>query len=114
MAASGFDCSMVAPLRPRLELAGDRAAVTLHEPFHADIDGRENGYTVQPHDLGAEPRVVRLPPTDPFACEIQAMEAAVLDGVPLPLSLGFSMDVAVTLSALHASAREGRPVTLPL
>ena len=36
-----FDCSVVTPLRPRLELAGDRAALTLHEPYHADIDGRD-------------------------------------------------------------------------
>lgn len=106
-----FDCSMVTPLPALLELSGTRGAVRLHTAFQADLDGWPNGFTVQRSDA-SEPLVTTFPPTDPFACEIQALEAAVLDGQPPLLPLAFSRQVTATLVALHEAAEQGRAVAV--
>lgn len=75
------------------------------------LGGWPNGFTVQRSDA-SEPLVTTFPPRDPFACEIQALEAAVLDGQPPLLPLAFSRQVTATLVALHEAAQHERAVAV--
>lgn len=109
-----LDCSLVSPLRPQLEVAGELGSASLRTPFQPGLDGRESAILLQLHDGTPAPaqREIALPPDDPFTCEVRALEAAALDGAQPALPLAFSRAVAATLLALHESARSGRAVPL--
>jgi predicted dehydrogenase len=52
------------------------------------------------------------PAVDPYLCEVQAMEACVLDGAAPVLSLAQSRNFLRSALALYASARTGEVVRL--
>ena len=54
---------------------------------------------------GGDDETIVIAQTDPYLCEVEAMEACVLDGAEPVLSLDKSLDILRTVLALYASAR---------
>jgi hypothetical protein len=61
---------------------------------------------------GLSEEKVSVPAADPYQCEVEALTAAALDGVPLPVPLSLTRGNVATLVALYESARLARPVRL--
>jgi predicted dehydrogenase len=61
-------------------------------------------------DLENRSESIVTPAVDPYLCEIQAMEACVLDGAAPLVSLQDSRAFLCSMLAIYASARTGRPV----
>ena len=82
------------PGRGRLIVVGDEGEAQLPVPWKPDLDG-PNGIELSRRDGATE--TITFDPIDPYLCEVQAMEACVLDGadpvVPLTLSREFLTSV---------------------
>lgn len=92
------------------EVVGDAGTLALPNPWQPDVDGKRNGLLFISPDDKAIP--LDFPPVDPYLCEVNALEGAVLDGRPLPWTLAESRDNVAALIALHRSARTGAAVKL--
>lgn len=108
-ALASFDSSFQRPFRVEAEVIGAEGALRIERPYV--MDDRTRLVLRRPDD--AE-ELLAVSEVDPYLCEVEAMEAAVLDGAPLPLSLESSRANVATLVALYRSAAEGRPVVSPL
>jgi len=94
------------PPRPRLyglagaEVIGEEGVIRIVHPWQPDTDGKGSGLIrVAPDD--SETAIPTIP-ADPYLCEIEAMEAAVLDGLPLPYPVSESLVNARVLESLAA------------
>ncbi len=103
-----FDCSFQAPLRTRTEVIGSEGALSIEHPWKPSIEGPA-GIRLQ---RGENEEAIDIEDVDPYLCEVQAMEACVLDGADPLLSLSESRGIMATLTALYESARTGRTVSL--
>jgi predicted dehydrogenase len=56
--------------------------------------------------------MIVTPAVDPYLCEVQAMEACILDGVAPVVPLALSRDFARSALAIYESARTGKVVEL--
>lgn len=90
-----------AAYRTWLEVLGSDGALTVPNPFRP---GPVETLALERH--GVVERVHVTGSSDIFVREIEDFEAGVLDGAPAVVSLAESRRTAVTLAALHASARE--------
>jgi xylose dehydrogenase (NAD/NADP) len=92
------------PGRGRLIVVGDEGEAQLPVPWKPDLDG-PNGIELTRRNGPAE--TLTFDPIDPYLCEVNAMEACVLDGadpiVPLSLSREFLTSV---LGIYGAAGRE--------
>lgn len=101
-----FDCGFAGPFRAEMEVVGLAAALRIERPFRTDDSSRVVLTT------GDDREVLPFPAAPPFSGEIADMEAAVLDGAAPRVTLTESRRTILTLTALYASARAGRPVQL--
>jgi predicted dehydrogenase len=99
----GFDCGFRELRRSQAEVFGTDGTLTIEHPY---VIGPESRILLR-RDSGEEE--IRLPETDPYRCQVEAVTAAVLDGAPLPVSLDRSRANVATLVALYESARRGAP-----
>ena len=95
------------PYRGEAYLVGDKGIIHLPTPWKPHLDG-EGIIHFTPRD--GEQETINVTPINPYLCEIQAMEACILDGaepiVPLSLSRTFLQSVL----AIYDSARSGQVV----
>lgn len=98
------------PFREALHIIGDQASLHVVEPWKPGLQGKESHALLVDRNGGRE--TIVTPPIDPYLCEVQAMEACVLDGAAPVVSLGQSRHFLRSALALYESAREGRPVRL--
>ncbi|NJN82292.1 MAG: hypothetical protein HC802_08445 [Caldilineaceae bacterium] len=98
------------PFREGALIVGDEGILNLVEPWKPGLKG-EPSRMVLTGRSGADEEIV-TPAIDPYLCEVQAMEACVLDGaapvVPLSLRRAFLQSAL----AQYASAASGEAVTL--
>ncbi len=95
-----FDCSFVLPYGGGAEVIGKKGAIRIAHPWQPDTDGKGSGLIrIDPDDTVT---VINTPPADPYLCEIEAMEAAVIDGAPAPYPIEESLANARVLEALVA------------
>ncbi len=99
------------PWREGIVLVCEQAIVELPKPFTAGEDQQESEFTVIHNDKPSE--TIRIEAKDPFLGEVEQMEAMVLDGAPARVPLSLSREFIRTTTAVYASARSGKPVTLP-
>ncbi len=97
-----FDCSFILPYGTGAEVIGERGSIRIRHPWQPDTDGKGSGLVL----ITPDDRKVAIPiaPVDPYLCEIEAMERAVLDGVPPPYPIEESLLNARVLDALRRSA----------
>lgn len=123
---SGVDVSMIAqlrfasgavaqistgfrtPFREAVYLVGERGILHIAEPWKPGLTGRESVMTLTSLDDGAEQIVT--PAVDPYLCEVQAMEACVLDGAAPVVTLADSRAFLHSMLAIYQSARTGQVV----
>ncbi len=105
-----IECGFYLPQRRGAEVAGDKGVASLIEPFVPDAPGRPNGHIhVVAGDMEAD---IRTKPSNPYLCEVQVMENAVLDGIPGPYTLAHTRANIATIVALYQSAESGQPVQI--
>ncbi len=103
---SGFDM----PFRAEAEIIGATGVLRLPNPWIPDVENRGSGII----HLAADDTetVIPTPSKDPYLCEIEALEAAALDGRPAPYTLPETRGNIATINALYRSANSGRVVLL--
>jgi predicted dehydrogenase len=102
-------CGFRAPFRIGAQLVGDRGYLTVSRPW-----GRQgNADTVLLYaDDDDNGKAVFMPIVDPYLCEIEAMEACVIDGAAPIVPLSVSRDFLRSVLAIYESAESGQVVKL--
>jgi len=98
------------PFREAVYLVGDRGILQIHEPWKPGLAGNDSVMTLTDVDGGSE--TIVTPATDPYLCEVQAMEACVLDGAAPVVSLADSRNFLRSMLAIYESAHTGQVVRL--
>lgn len=100
-----LDCSFVLPFGVRAEVVGERGVLRLPNPWQPDIDGKSSGLIhIAPDDTET---MISTRIVDPYLCEIEAMEKAVLDGEFPDYSLTESRDIAEIIAECSRLSRPG-------
>lgn len=98
-----FDCGFRQQFRVRAEISGTAGTLIVQRPYPITAESR---ILLQ---QGFEEKEITLPEVDPYQCEVEALQAAILEGTPLPVPLFSSRSNVATLAALYESARLGVP-----
>ncbi len=96
-------CSFRMPFRQGTVVVGDEGSIALPSPWKPGVDGEESCILLTPRS-GAEEEIV-IEPVDPYLCEVEAMEACVLDGADPIISLSRSREILRAVLGLYHSAR---------
>ncbi|MCL4863486.1 MAG: Gfo/Idh/MocA family oxidoreductase [Caldilineaceae bacterium] len=97
------------PFREALHIVGDAGALHVVEPWKPGLQGNESRCLFT--SSRGESETIVTPAIDPYLCEVQAMEACVLDGAPPVLPLSQSRHFLRSALAIHQSAASQQPVT---
>jgi predicted dehydrogenase len=98
------------PFREGLYLVGDQGILNIVEPWKPGVKGIDS--TMILTDLDGSAETIVTPAENPYACEVAAMEACVLDGAAPLVPLALSREFARTVLAIYESARTGKVVEL--
>jgi xylose dehydrogenase (NAD/NADP) len=109
-AVGQISSSFRTPFREGAYIVGDAGILEIREPWKPGLRGSPSVMTLTKR-TGAIEEIV-TPRIDPYLCEVQAMEACVLDGARPVVSLGRSQDFLRSALALYESARTQQMVTL--
>ena len=105
-----IDCAFSLPYGVGVEVVGEKGVLRVSNPWQPDIDGKSSGLVhLAPDDTETE---ITTPVVDPYLCEIEAMEAAVLDNIPPPYTLEESRENAEVIAACYRSAKSGKAIKL--
>jgi len=107
-AVAQISSSFRTPGRSAIDLVGDEGILHIPEPWKPGFQGNDSRLIFWPRN--GKPETIAMPEIDPYLCEVQAMEACILDGadpvVPLSLSRGFLSSAL----ALYQSVGSGQVV----
>ena len=98
------------PFREGVYLVGDEGILNIVEPWKPGVQGTDS--TMIFTTLDGKTETIVTPAIDPYACEVAAMEACVLDGAAPIVPLSLSRDFARSVLAVYESARTGKVVEL--
>lgn len=98
------------PPRWGTEVIGDAGILTIPSPWKPSSDGEDTQVTFTPRN--GDPEIITFTAVDPYLCEVQAMEACILDGAEPVVPLRMSRDFLRSVLALYASAESGNAVRL--
>lgn len=105
-----IDSGFALPFRLGAEVVGDKGVLYVPVPWFPGLDGQESAIIhIAPNDTETR---IEITPKDPYLCEIEAMEAAIFDDAPLPVTPEESRRHVQTIVALYESAAENRVVQL--
>lgn len=102
-----FDCGFRQQFRVQAEVTGTEGSLIVERPYAITSESR---LFLQ---RGFEEEEITLPEADAYQCEVEALTAAVFDGVIPPVPLDISRANVATLVALYESARSGAPQLIP-
>jgi xylose dehydrogenase (NAD/NADP) len=97
------------PGRAGAFIVGDAGIIQLDAPWKPDLSG-PNGVALTRRDGTSE--LFEFPPIDPYLCEVEAMEACVLDGAGPVVSLSDSRAFLTGILAINESAKSGEAVKI--
>ncbi|MEW5961599.1 MAG: Gfo/Idh/MocA family oxidoreductase [Chloroflexota bacterium] len=107
--SSGFR----SPFRQGAHLVGEKGLIHIHEPWKPNASGSQVRYDLYTGgDDPAETFVIEPAGRNPYLCEVQAMEACILDGAAPVVPLSLSRDFLRSVLALYESAKTGQTVKL--
>jgi predicted dehydrogenase len=98
------------PFREGAFIVGDAGILQIPEPWKPGVTGRDSVMTLTHRDGSAESIVT--PAVDPYLCEVQAMEACILDRAAPVISLAQSREFLRSVLALYQSAASGQVIKL--
>lgn len=98
------------PFREGAYFVGEEGIITVPEPWKPGATGAESRIFVT--DLQDETEAVVFPPVNPYICEVQAMEACVLDGAEPVVPLSLSREFVKSILAMYESAATGQVVSI--
>jgi D-xylose 1-dehydrogenase (NADP+, D-xylono-1,5-lactone-forming) len=98
------------PFREALHIVGDQGALYVAEPWKPGLQGNDSQIVFTSIHGATETMVT--PAIDPYLCEIQAMEACLLDDAAPVIPLERSRHFLRSVLAIYESAISGRPVRL--
>ena len=100
-----IDAGFEMPFRAGAEVVGDEGVLTLPNPWIPDTEGKSSGIIhIAPDDTET---AIPTPVKNPYLCEVEALENAVLDGAPLRYTPTHSRGNVATINALYRSAKRG-------
>jgi len=102
-----FDSGFRQQFRIHAEVTGTEGALIVEQPFPITPESR---IVIQ---RGFDEEIITVPGPDAYQCEVDAVVAAALDSVTLPVPLDLSRANVATLLALYESARSGEPQPVP-
>jgi predicted dehydrogenase len=102
-----IDCGFDVPGRRGAEVVGSLGTATIPDPWQPDISGTNAQIRLS---VGDAETIIRPTPVNPYLSEIEALERAILDGLPLTYTVAQSCGNIATIVALYRSAAEGRAV----
>ena len=105
-----ISCGFRTPFREGAWLVGDAGILHIPEPWKPGLSGKDSVMTLTHRDGTVEEIVT--PIIDPYLCEVQAMEACILDGAPPVVPLAHSRAFLQSVLALYQSAATGAAVQL--
>jgi D-xylose 1-dehydrogenase (NADP+, D-xylono-1,5-lactone-forming) len=98
------------PFREGVYLVGEEGILNIVEPWKPGVKGTDS--TMIFTGLDGKTETIVTPASDPYSCEVAAMEACVLDGAAPVVPLSLSRDFARSVLAVYESARTGKVVEL--
>ncbi|MCB0086557.1 MAG: Gfo/Idh/MocA family oxidoreductase [Caldilineaceae bacterium] len=98
------------PFREGTHIVGDQGALEIIEPWKPGLSGKESRMTLT-LSTGGSTNIV-TPAVDPYLCEVQAMEACILDGAAPLVPLTWSRNFLRSVLAIYESAKSGQIVKL--
>ena len=96
------------PFRAGTIIIGDEASISFPQPWKPSMNGEDSILLFTPRR--GEQETITIPGINPYLCEIQAMEACVLDGALPIIPLSRSRDILRTVLAIYQSANTGQVV----
>ncbi|MCJ7737466.1 MAG: hypothetical protein MUQ10_09170, partial [Anaerolineae bacterium] len=96
------------PFRAGTIIIGDEASISFPQPWKPSMNGEDSRILFTPRSGDAETLII--PGINPYLCEIQAMEACVLDCADPVVPLSRSRDILRTVLAIRQSANTGQVV----
>lgn len=96
------------PFREGTWIVGDAGILHIMEPWKPGLTGRDSVITLV--DRNNAVSQITTTAIDPYLCEVQAMEACILDGAPPVVPLAHSRIFLQSVLALYASAASGEAV----
>lgn len=105
--SSGFR----SPFRQGVHLVGNKGQVWLSDPWKPGNTGQQASQIVYSTADGAAETIV-IPAADPYLCEVEAMEACILDGAEPVVPLSLSRNFLRNILAIYESAASGKIVKL--
>jgi predicted dehydrogenase len=103
-------CGFRMPFRQGTIIVGDCGTISIPEPWKPGMNGKDSHIFVETRGLQRED--ITIPAVDPYLCEVQAMEACILQGKKPIVPLNLSLDLLQSVLALYKSAREKKSVKL--
>jgi len=107
--AAQIAASFRMPFRQGTVIVGEEAILEIPEPWKPGVDNKASHLILDTRS--AEPETITIPPIDPYLCEVQAMEACVLDDADPIVPLETSRTFLRTALAFYESAETGKPVS---
>jgi xylose dehydrogenase (NAD/NADP) len=104
--SSGFR----SPFREGAHIVGEMGSLVIPEPWKPGEAGNDSIMVFSTHD--GEKEEIITPAISPYICEVQAMEACVLDGAEPVVPLSLSMQFLLSALGQYESARTGKVVSL--
>ncbi len=105
-----IDSGFALPFRIGAEVVGENGILYVPVPWFPGLDGRESVIIhIAPDDTETR---IEIMPKDPYLCEVEAMEAAIFDDAPLPVTPAESRWHVQTIVALYESANTGKVVSI--
>jgi xylose dehydrogenase (NAD/NADP) len=100
------------PIRDEAHIVGDKGAIHLSDPWRWRRGTPNQDSQIEFTSIDSEEKEVTVITADPFLCEVETMEACVLDGASPNVPLSLSRDFLRCALALYESARTGQIVKL--
>lgn len=107
-AVAQISSSFRTPFREAAYIVGDKGILHIPEPWKPGLRGQDSRMIFTGLDGSQEEIITQA--VDPYLCEVQAMEACVLDGADPVVPLSLSRQFLRSVLALYRSARTGETV----
>lgn len=105
-----ISCGFRSPFREGVQLVGDQGIIQIIEPWKPGLFGQDTRFTLTHQNDAVE--TFTIVETNPYSCEVAAMEACVLDGAQPVVPLSLSRDFLRSVLALYESAETGQVIKL--
>lgn len=98
------------PFREAAHIVGDKGEIFIPSPWKPGLEGQDSRLVVT--DISGFQETINVPAVDPYLCEVQAMEACILDGAKPIVPLSLSRQFLASVLAVYTSAHTGNLVQI--